>query len=428
MQAIKSLSTRGRTLFKLFNAVPSSRLPLPCAQARNFSATQSDPVSVKLRKTEIRHMCKGALPLDRAGTALLPKLPPRDMVEDYLVAQHVTEDILTDHFSAMFQKFLTHTLARDYDKLSTVVEPRFLAQLRGQSEHLGKFDMRFEPSGAQENKNYLVDSMLIKGVRANREENDSNHDYMYVDSHENLGLRFYLHKYFLGFHPYYMETQNKAFFENARKDTPQTLQEKLSQEDGFRDIFFRQRKEFNERSLSLVLRCTFMVTEYGKLTSVSGPESLYDPQYSGNHIAIFECQLKTPPSLALIDHGFFKYIKLQKMNMSNWRLVDVDHFMKGNSFFSSHVSGDEWHSSVESTIGTSDQRNKHIKDPDQAKEVRQIVSMYKNYIDLKEPRSNRGLEEFKSKEDLEAEKKAAQERAQQKLAEAAAKRKKEEVA
>ena len=95
-----------------------------------------------------------------------------------------------------------------------------------------------------------------------------------------------------------------------------------------------------------------MITNYGKLQSISGAESLYDPSYSGNHIAVFECQLKTPPSLALIDHGFFEYIKLQKMNMSNWRIVDVDHFMKGNSFFSKQVTGDEWHNEVEATIGT----------------------------------------------------------------------------
>ena len=60
--------------------------------------------------------------------------------------------------------------------------------------------------------------MLVKGVRFNREENYSNHDYMYVDAHENLGLRFYLHKYFLGFHPYYMQVKNQEFFESSKQD------------------------------------------------------------------------------------------------------------------------------------------------------------------------------------------------------------------
>jgi len=47
-------------------------------------------------------MCKGSLPLDRTGTAVLPKLPTREMVEGYLAAQHVTEEILNEHFSQMF--------------------------------------------------------------------------------------------------------------------------------------------------------------------------------------------------------------------------------------------------------------------------------------------------------------------------------------
>ena len=73
---------------------------------------------------------------------------------------------------------------------------------------------------------------------------------------------------------------------------------------------------------------------------------MYDPSYTGNHVAIFECQLKTPSTLALIDNNLFDYIKLQKMNMLNWRLVDVDHFMKGNSFFNTYISELDWQKSV----------------------------------------------------------------------------------
>jgi hypothetical protein len=81
-------------------------------------------------------------------------------------------------------------------------------------------------------------------------------------------------------------------------------------QDEFRDMYFRQRKEFNQRSLSMVLRSTFLVSNYGKLESVSGPESLYDPTYSGNHIVIFECQLKCPSQMALIDHDHLEFIKM----------------------------------------------------------------------------------------------------------------------
>ena len=49
--------------------------------------------------------------------------------------------------------------------------------------------------------------MLIKGVKFNRDENDENVDYVYVDRQENQGLRFYLHKYFMGLHPFYLQKQ-----------------------------------------------------------------------------------------------------------------------------------------------------------------------------------------------------------------------------
>jgi hypothetical protein len=63
--------------------------------------------------------------------------------------------------------------------------------------------------------------MLVKGVKANRDDNDSNHDYMYVDTNEAEGLRYYLHKYFLGFHPYYIEIKNDEFFNKLKKsDVP----------------------------------------------------------------------------------------------------------------------------------------------------------------------------------------------------------------
>jgi hypothetical protein len=51
----------------------------------------------------------------------------------------------------------------------------------------------------------MIDQMLVRGVKHARDENDNNHDYVYVDNLEHRGLRFYLHKYFLGFHPYYIQ-------------------------------------------------------------------------------------------------------------------------------------------------------------------------------------------------------------------------------
>ena len=93
--------------------------------------------------------------------------------------------------------------------------------------------------------------------------------------------------------------------------------------------------------------------------------------------------------------------------MSNWRIVDVDHFVKGNTFFNKMVSELDWHKDFESKLGSNDVRTKVIKEVDQQKDVKQLLDIYENYINLKEPRSNRGIEEFKGKEELEAEKKEA---------------------
>lgn len=47
-----------------------------------------------------------------------------------------------------------------------------------------------------------------------------------------------------------------------------------------------------------------MLNNQGRLTPVSGPESLYNSDYSGNHIIIFENQLKMPNTLNLIDNSY----------------------------------------------------------------------------------------------------------------------------
>lgn len=96
------------------------------------------------------------------------------------------------------------------------------------------------------------------------------------------------------------------------------------------------------RSLSTVLRCTLLVNNFGELKSISGPESLYEPSYTGNHIVLLECQLKSPSSLNMIDTTMLEYLNLQKLNFSNWRIVDVDHYMKGASFFPKHMKDGEW--------------------------------------------------------------------------------------
>ena len=83
----------------------------------------------------------------------------------------------------------------------------------------------------------------------------------------------------------------------------------------------------------MTLRVTMQITDsaIGKI-STKTQEGL-KADYTGNHIAVFECALKTPPALSLIDHSHKEYVLAHRMNFANWRLVDLDNLMKGNAFF-----------------------------------------------------------------------------------------------
>jgi hypothetical protein len=115
--------------------------------------------------------------------------------------------------------------------------------------------------------------------------------------------------------------------------------------------------------------------------------------------------------MALIDNDQLEFMKLQKLSMSNWRIVDVDHYSKGNSFFNKFVTETDWHKDVEARIGTHEQRVKVLKEPDHVKEIEGKFKVYNDFLNMQEPRSNRGIEVFKSNEELEAEKKIAKEKA-----------------
>jgi len=65
-------------------------------------------------------------------------------------------------------------------------------------------------------------------------------------------------------------------------------------------------------------------------------------EYSGNHIAVFECTLKTPPAMSLIDNSQKEYIMAHRLNFANWRIVDLDNYMKGNPYFTKFMTEETW--------------------------------------------------------------------------------------
>lgn len=159
----------------------------------------------------------------------------------------------------------------------------------------------------------------------------------------------------------------------------------------------------HERSFSTVFRCTLVVNNFGELKSISGPESLYEPNYTGNHIVLLECQLKSPNSLNAIDTNLLEFLNLYKLNFSNWRIVDIDHYMKGASFFPKQMKDTEWNAQITKTIGaTAAERKIVIKDEAQLAQAHKMTEHFLNLLNAKEPRSNRGLEPFMTQEEADA--------------------------
>jgi hypothetical protein len=63
----------------------------------------------------------------------------------------------------------------------------------------------------------------------------------------------------------------------------------------------------------------------------------------------------------------------QRLNFANWRLVDIDNFMKGNSFFAKQVSAQEWQEQVDKVVGPKEQLNKPITSVHEMEKLTQLM-------------------------------------------------------
>ena len=212
-------------------------------------------------------------------------------------------------------------------------------------------------------QDYIVDSMLIKGVSVNRDENDCNYDYVLLKDRDHLGMRFYQHKYFSGYQHYYQhlaykqqlerinEIENKLNAEEQKGVTDEMF-EKRQLEHDTREITNKIRKKMNDLTMRMFIRTTICFKDIGTFQG-KDMSKLYGDKYSGNHIAIFECELKAPPQLAFIDHTYDDYINAYRMNFKNWKIVDIDNFMQGNHYFNEIQEQSVWDQKVKNTLGPS---------------------------------------------------------------------------
>lgn len=61
--------------------------------------------------------------------------------------------------------------------------------------------------------------------------------------------------------------------------------------------------------------------------------------------------LKAPDRMNQMDINFGDWIGLYKMDMRKWKLVDVDHYMGGNPYFSSYMTKEQFTKNINDTMG-----------------------------------------------------------------------------
>lgn len=176
-----------------------------------------------------------------------------------------------------------------------------------------------EPSGE------IIESLLVKGVFADRSLNNRPDAYLLLDNQEDLGLKYYMHKSLKGIHDYNSEDPYLSSFNDDN------LQGNLNDE---------KIKLVKTRDNKLVLRVYYQISDSSRLMLLDGkskdllaPENTNVTNKTQKHFLVFENELKSPSNLALLNKSFESWLASHEIDMRNWKLVDADNFMKGNSFF-----------------------------------------------------------------------------------------------
>jgi len=273
-----------------------------------------------MRKLEFNYLHN--LPYDVQGTHAVPKLHERQLVEMFLDHKMIDEEFLTDKFHSMTQDLYSAISKTDYDWVNTLTEKRFGKKIQENCDDYKNkgISLKFTPHEIPhverplDQQSYIFDKIFEKGVFFDRSKNDNNYDYFLDTESELEGIRYYQHKYFAGYETeYYL---NK--YSNKEQD-------KLSK--------YRFKYYAEERNRSIVLRVYGVIRDVGRFSS-SANNNPYGRNYTGNHMVVFENQLKEPPVIALTNPNLETWIKKHKINHSNWKVTDIDNYMSGKNIYS----------------------------------------------------------------------------------------------
>ena len=203
------------------------------------------------------------------------------------------------------------------------IEPCLFDRTNAFIDYLKLNNLKFEVNKGDlpldQEKYFIFEKLFFKGVTCNRYQNDEPNDYILVDSHEDMGIRYYLHKYLTGESSKYHSHKN-----------PITPLYEFNTDDYHNSLEFYVK----ERNRKIVMR-VYMFLKHPFKVSVKNNSNTdlieYKEDYTYNHLAVFENELESPNHTFLINNNFESW--MNKHKFGEWKLVDVDNFMKGNPFF-----------------------------------------------------------------------------------------------
>ena len=126
-------------------------------------------------------------------------------------------------------------------------------------------------------------------------------------------------------------------------------------EKAMRDASHKLKRDQNYKAFRHVLRVQiqFLNNSIGEISynEKKHRRDLEDAgveESTGNHLAIFEVELKQPPVMSLIEISVHELLMSNRLNFSQWRIVDLDNYMKGNPPYSDFLEQMNWDTEYQS--------------------------------------------------------------------------------
>lgn len=237
----------------------------------------------------------------------------RFLSEQIFIRSQVTKASLLMHLFKIYRGVLLAISEDDDEFLKEYCEEIFYKRLRYKLDDYKEKkytielveDMKANHGYRLMPEMHLYDSIVIKGLFTDRKLNRPESEYSICNDIEDMG--------FVSYIPSYVSDPNN-FKDKESSD-------EIINKGSFRNVIFRAYTMFKS-GLKL-----FVYDSKGEKLFE------YTPEYNFNHACIFEC-LMVPPSHFSSFYKAETYTEwIAKHKFGVWKMIDMDNWMKGNSYF-----------------------------------------------------------------------------------------------